>query len=77
MGRYRCFSNGVERSTDALDYEAPNAAKAAASHAAFVYKRKADSVSEQVIMVFDYESGQRCSYTVKVLHTIEFKATLR
>ena len=74
MPRYRCYSHGVEPEREALDYEAPSAAKAAASHTAYLYKNKVDLLAEHMIWVFDVEKFTRWQFKVKVIHTIEFKA---
>jgi len=74
MARFACYSLGVERHSEAKNYEAPSAAKAAASHAAHVYKTKADHLGSQKVVVFAAD-GSRSEFAVEILHSIEFKAT--
>ncbi len=76
MPRFRCYSKGVESSHAAREYEADSAAKAAASHAAHVYKTVSDNLGEQTLRVFVLGTGQRLQFKVQAIHTIEFKATL-
>jgi len=74
MPRFACYSLGIERHFEAKDYEAPSAAKAAASHAAHVYKTKADHLGSQKVIV-STSDGTRAEFSVEIVHSIEFKAT--